>query len=101
MSFCSKINQPVPSGFANTHFTALIILLSIYYVCQMPEKNKFCKKKKKSYHRNCIAHSQEVNKFLTCLSPPIHAVAPQNIIKTPVTHPLLVVLKTHCLRVTA
>lgn len=43
ISFCSRINQPVPFGFANAHFTALIMLLSIYYVGQMPEKNKFCK----------------------------------------------------------
>lgn len=43
ISFCSRINQPVPSGFANARFTALIMLLSISYVCQMPEKNKFRK----------------------------------------------------------
>lgn len=61
ISFCSRINQPVPSGFANTHFTALIMLLSIYYVCQMPEKNKFCKKKNPTIETVLLTLKKSIN----------------------------------------
>lgn len=48
LSFCSRINQHVPSGFADTHNTALITLFYIHHVCQMADGNKFCKKNPKA-----------------------------------------------------